>query len=88
VTRRKRQPSAAVRRAEAVERRAAEIAAPLIGRAVLHFTQTERHGMTPAEDRGWRCNTRSLEGYVVIGVDPRGPAELAGWLAREIWSAS
>jgi hypothetical protein len=67
VTRRKRQPSAAVRRAVAVERRAAELA---------DLSTNANRG----ENDGWSLH--------ICGGTPRGPAELAGWLAREIWSAS
>jgi hypothetical protein len=73
VTRRKRQPSAAVRRAVAVERRAAEL-------AQSRSLESIRLRMNGAEDDGWAAHR--------LYNTPRGPAELAGWLAREIWSES
>jgi hypothetical protein len=80
VTRRKRQPSAAVRRAVAVERRAAEIAASWL---------RGENDRSDAESRGWVMHYYGPFGYCEhLAGPPRGPAELAGWLAREIWSAS
>jgi hypothetical protein len=71
---RKRKPSAAVMRAVAVERRAAEMG--------VRFVLFEPAGFTSAEARGWAKYRAETD------ATPRGPAELAGWLAREIWSGS
>jgi hypothetical protein len=78
---RKRQPSAAVMRAVAVERRAAELAG---------YRGTP---YSSSENRGWQkhyANALSETGgwSEIPDATPRGPAELAGWLAREIWSES
>jgi hypothetical protein len=72
-------PSAATLRAVAVERRAAMLAGYMIARR-FGTPRTERDPYTRDEDRGWDRHHGNLH--------PRGPAELAGWLAREIWSAS
>jgi hypothetical protein len=72
---RKRKPSAATQRAVRVERRAAELAAHAFSDWASYWK-----AVFVGERRGWYLHNS--------GHTPRGPAELAGWLAREIWSGS
>jgi hypothetical protein len=68
----RRKLSATTKRAARIERRAAELAWPC--------------RFSPAECRGWQKHANDWPPR--HHETPRGPAELAGWLAREIWSAS
>jgi hypothetical protein len=85
MTRPKRKPSAATLRAVAVERRAAELAGHMLGGCGIPDPFGDD------EDRGWNQSAEA-EGFFnqpfAEGPTPRTPAELAGWLAREIWSES
>jgi hypothetical protein len=73
--RRKRKEAAALRAALKVELRAAEIASAMFAFDGARFSRQE--------SEGWWMHHHAMR-----GVDPSSPAELAGWLAREIWSGS